>query len=229
MKRIFKAITFIALLLFIATFVSSADRVVYTGATPRGPTPTICFGDSDATDSDDNACIVGQLTATGSGAEDMDLIFQSQVSGALTDFITIDGSASTTTVAGKLKLSERYTTEGGANTLTLAECGKVFSDADATPATTHTLPANAGSAGCEFTFLNAVDQTADDTITAATADTINCMIDVDDDSYSIVGADVVNFVNTADTVGDYVICVSDGTSWFCRGVGEDTGSITCTG
>jgi len=133
------------------------------------------------------------------------------------------------TLYGEVKPSERYTTEGGANTLTMNECGLVFSDADGTPATTHTLPAIAGSAGCEFMFINASDSADDDTVTSPEGDNIVCMIDVDDASYNVNDADVINFVDTADTVGDYVICVSDGVDWFCRGVGEQTGSITCTG
>ena len=145
---------------------------------------------------------------------------------------TVVNNAATTTINGRLNklfVVDGTTITGGAKVLTLADCGMTISDQDATPATTWTLPANTGSGGCEFKFINNVDSADDDTITSATADTINCSIDVDDASYSVVAADVINFVDTADVVGDHVICESDGTTWLCRGVGEATGSITCSG
>jgi len=197
-----------------------------------GVAPSLTIGDAGAEDS---------ILIFDGSAEDYhvgiydtndDLVIGLGAAPGTTDNIVISDSGTsvpTVTLFGHLKDTERYTTEGGANTLTLAECGLVFSDADGTPATTHTLPAISGSAGCEFMFINASDSADDDTVESPEGDNIVCMIDVDNSSYSIIDADKISFVDTADTVGDFVICVSDGVDWFCRGVGEATGSITCTG
>jgi hypothetical protein len=74
----------------------------------RKAKPSIVFGDSDATDDDDNGHIYGNLTDTGTGAEDFDLHFRQQVAGTMTTtiladadgVITLGTSVQNVTVAG---------------------------------------------------------------------------------------------------------------------------------
>jgi hypothetical protein len=40
--------------------------------------------------------------------------------------------------------------------------------------------------------------------------------------------DTINFVATAETIGDYVVIESDGTNWLAEGVGAASGAITFT-
>lgn len=78
----------------------SAVDVVATGdviasgslTTGRSSTPTAIFKDLDCTDTDTNASIVGNCTATGSGAEECDMDIGVQLVGSLTSVIRIDGS-----------------------------------------------------------------------------------------------------------------------------------------
>jgi hypothetical protein len=63
--------------------------------TDRTATPSVIFRDSDCTDSDDNAKIIGQCTATGSGAENCDQRFYVQRTGTETMMLQLDGDGGT--------------------------------------------------------------------------------------------------------------------------------------
>lgn len=95
-----------------------------------------------------------------------------------------------------------------------------------------TLPAPA--AGLNYHFVIGTNFTSNGTI--VTNGGANIMIgginelevDTGDDGPSSTGADTLTFVNTADTVGDYVYMVSDGTSYFIHGQTALDGGITLT-
>ena len=55
-----------------------------------GAAPTLAFYDTDCTDADINASIIAQATATGTGAENIDVTFMQQVAGTNHNFFTID-------------------------------------------------------------------------------------------------------------------------------------------
>ena len=81
-------------------------------------TPTVSFYDSDTTDGDLNASIVVNATATGSGAEVVDMTLSTQIGGAMTAFITRDGSVPSTTIADLVATNASLTTPTVATSLT---------------------------------------------------------------------------------------------------------------
>lgn len=139
----------------------------------------------------------------------------------------IDGTGETVIVPANEGLGVAGSTPTAAVTLTPADSGKtVFLNAAAGFAIT--LPAPA--AGLKYKFL----------VGAAFA-TTNFTV-VTDSGYNVIqgGAivnstfipaadeDTINFVATAETVGDYVVIESDGTNWLAEGVGAAAGAITFT-
>jgi hypothetical protein len=46
---------------------------------------------------------------------------------------------------------------------------------------------------------------------------------------TVDAADQINFVDTAENIGDRVDVISDGVLWYVSGVGLTSGSITATG
>lgn len=76
---------------------SNINQDLTTDATPTfasahlsNANPTLDFHDSNCTDPDINASIDAQATATGTGAENIDVTFKQQVLGALVSFIVSD-------------------------------------------------------------------------------------------------------------------------------------------
>jgi len=59
-------------------------------------TPVLIFKDSSCTDSDNNATVTVNATATGTNAENIDVIFASQVGGAATTFLNADADGEIT-------------------------------------------------------------------------------------------------------------------------------------
>ena len=72
----------------------------------RSPTPGLTLGDSDTTDSDDNAKIYANADDLDSGEEDIDIFFQAQVAGALITFSWFD--ADTTGSGGDPRWISNY-------------------------------------------------------------------------------------------------------------------------
>jgi hypothetical protein len=122
----------------------------------------------------------------------------------------------------KVELIEEITE---AVTLTSDDSGKVFI-LNAAAGVEVALPAIA--AGLKFKFiLGAAFITTDWTILSAT--------DVTQGNVLVAGAHVagsdentVSFVASAESIGDYVEYVSDGTNWYVSGSGVTAGSITLT-
>lgn len=114
----------------------------------------------------------------------------------------------------------------GALTLTNADNGKTFY-LNAAAGATITLPAV--EAGLYFKFVvAALFATTNWIIDSAEGDNINGSIEVAG-AVVVAGAeDQINFVATADALGDHVVLHSDGVQWFVHGMAALTGGITAT-
>jgi hypothetical protein len=113
-----------------------------------------------------------------------------------------------------------------AQTLTAADSGKIFI-MSAAAGKTITLPAL--EAGLSFKFIvGAAFGTSDWILDSAEGDNIEGVLIVNGASVIASGEDQVNFVNSAETVGDYAELYCDGTNWFVYGVGAAAGGITVT-
>lgn len=118
-------------------------------------------------------------------------------------------------------------TPTAATALTAAQSGStVFLNAAAGFAIT--LPAPA--AGVSFTFITAA-AFATTNFTVVTSGSSNIIFGGADVNSTWVPADAedsINFVATAETVGDWITVVSDGTNWFVRGQVTAAGGVTFT-
>lgn len=98
---------------------------------------------------------------------------------------------------------------------------------DAAAGVTITLPAV--QAGLNFRFVIASSfATSNFVIDSAEGDNISGVLVVNGASVVAADEDQINFVATAETVGDFIDIWSDGTSWFVYGIGASAGSITAT-
>ena len=128
---------------------------------------------------------------------------------------------------GVVQLSETTT---AVDVLTAQQCGETIFLNNATGYLT-TLPIP--SAGCYFkvvlvTLLTSGDHTV---ATNASANIIiggvnELEVDTADDGPSSTVGDLITFVGSAETLGDYVELISDGTSWFLNGQTTLDGGIT---
>lgn len=117
-------------------------------------------------------------------------------------------------------------TVSAADTLVAADNGKDFVLNNATGVTI-TLPAATAGwkarfvVGAAFATSNFVVASAEGTNMYGTLMVIGAQVTVN-------GASQINFVATAETIGDWIEVWSDGTNWFVTGMGAVTGSITAT-
>lgn len=119
-------------------------------------------------------------------------------------------------------------TISAAQTLTAADSGKVFI-LDAAEGATITLPAL--EEGLQFKFIvGASFATSNWILDSAEGDNINGTLLVNGAVVAAAAEDQINFVNSAETVGDYVelFCDSGNSQWIVSGVGAGAGSITAT-
>lgn len=114
----------------------------------------------------------------------------------------------------------------GALTLTAEDNGKTLY-LNAAAGATVTLPAVA--AGLSFKFVVAAAfATTNWIVASAEGDNIDGSIEVAG-AVVVAGAeDQINFVATAEALGDHVVVHSDGTQWFVHGMAALTGGITVT-
>lgn len=118
-----------------------------------------------------------------------------------------------------------------AQTLTAADSGKVFI-LDAAAGATITLPALAE--GLKFKFVVGANfATSDWVIDSAEGDNINGIIsDMGATVAGVpaVGEDQINFVNSAEAIGDWVelVCDYSNSQWLVSGVCANNGGITAT-
>jgi len=98
---------------------------------------------------------------------------------------------------------------------------------DASTGVTVTLPT--AQAGLSFRFIVASSfATSNFIIDSAEGDNISGVLVVNGASVVAADEDQINFVATAETVGDFIDIWSDGTNWYVYGIGASAGSITAT-
>lgn len=126
-------------------------------------------------------------------------------------------------------MPQNFTVEDitGARTLTRADNGKNFLLKAAAGAAV-TLPALERGLRFRFTVGLAFITTNWVVAEADAAAVIEGIIVVNGASIAASNEKQVNFVATAELLGDYVEMWCDGTSWFVSGIGSGAGSITVT-
>ena len=113
-----------------------------------------------------------------------------------------------------------------AATLTAADSGKWYELA-ASAGVTGTLPAVSSGLNFRFVVANAFD-TSNYVIDSAEGDNIDGTIIVNGASVAASGEDQINFVASAESVGDFIDIWSDGAKWYVWGIGNASGAITAT-
>ena len=111
-------------------------------------------------------------------------------------------------------------------TLTSADSGKWYELA-ASAGVTVTLPAVESGLNFRFVVANAFD-TSNYIIDSAEGDNIDGILVVNGASVAASGEDQINFVASAESVGDFIDIWSDGSKWYVWGIGNSAGSITAT-
>lgn len=124
------------------------------------------------------------------------------------------------------RIFNKVETISSASTLTEADSGKWYELNNSTGVTV-TLPAV--KSGVNFRFVVAAAfETSNFIIDWAEGDNINGILVVNGASVSASGEDQINFVASAETVGDFIDIWSDGSGWYVWGIGNSAGSITAT-
>ena len=121
-----------------------------------------------------------------------------------------------------------YEVVDAAKTLTSADNGKTFL-MDAAAGKTITLPAVA--AGLKFRFVvTSTFETSNWIIDSAEGDNITGNLIVNGGAVPAAAEDQINFVNSAETVGDFIEIFADATNsqWIVWGIGAGAGGITAT-
>lgn len=116
----------------------------------------------------------------------------------------------------------------GATTLTNADSGKVCI-MNATDGATITLPTLEDGVWFKF-VVGATFANTDWVVDSAEGDNINGTVVVNGASVVAAAEDQINFIATAETVGDWIEIIADetGAQWLVNGVGAAAGSITAT-
>lgn len=132
----------------------------------------------------------------------------------------------TTRIFGKLDAGANIKTIAAATTLTDADSGKVLI-LNAAAGKVVTLPSVAVAGFNVKVIVGAAFATTNFTVVAPTAKIQGGAIV---NSVLVPAADenTISFVASAETIGDYVNIVSDGTNFYVDGVGAAAGSITFT-
>ena len=142
--------------------------------------------------------------------------------------VGVSGGSSTLTLNGVGQGGGAAKTVAAATTLTAADSGKLIV-LDAAAGVTVTLPTLAD--GLSFrVVVGAAFATTNWVVASAEGDNINGNINVNNTLIQAVGEDQINFVATAENLGDYVDLVADSgnSQWLVFGVGFAAGSITAT-
>jgi hypothetical protein len=115
-----------------------------------------------------------------------------------------------------------------AQTLTAGDSGKVFI-LDAAAGATVTLPSLAAGLRFKF-FVGAAFATSNWVIASAEGDNITGNLIVNGAAVPAAAEDQINFVNSAETVGDFIELYADSgnSQWLVWGIGNSTGAITAT-
>jgi hypothetical protein len=105
--------------------------------------------------------------------------------------------------------------------------GKTFILADADPGTI-TLPAVTNT-GFHCRVICGFAITSNGVLASAEGDNMEGAVMVASTVVAVDAADQINFVATAENIGDEVEVISDGTYWHVRGSALTTGGLTATG
>jgi len=112
-------------------------------------------------------------------------------------------------------------------TLTTRDNGKTFILGDAAPGTI-TLPAVTNT-GFRCKVIVGFALTSDGVLASAEGDNIEGSLMVASTVVDVDAADQINFVDTAENIGDWASVFSDGTYWYVDGRALTTDAITATG
>ena len=111
-------------------------------------------------------------------------------------------------------------------TLTAADSGKWY-ELPASAGVTVTLQAVSSGLNFRFVVANAFD-TSNYIIDSAEGDNIDGNLIVNGAAVAASGEDQINFVASAESVGDFIDIWSDGAKWYVWGIGNSAGAITAT-
>ena len=114
-----------------------------------------------------------------------------------------------------------------ATTLTAKDSGKVFI-LKASAGAQITLPAVATSAGLRFKFIVGQLFATTDWTVKALSTAIEGSVLVNGAHVAGVDENTISFVASAESIGDFVELVCDGTNWYVNGSGVTAGAITLT-
>jgi hypothetical protein len=131
-----------------------------------------------------------------------------------------------TTIFGVEELAARTNTLALATTLTASDSGNVFTLSAATGKAI-TLPSVAVDGFKAKFVVGAVFATTNFTIVAPTSKIQGGAI-VNSVFVPASNENTISFVASAETIGDYINIVSDGTNYYVEGAGALAGSITFT-
>ena len=134
----------------------------------------------------------------------------------------------TTHFSGPLAVgSGQVETITAGKTLTAEDNGKTFILGDAAPGTI-TLPAVTNT-GFTCKVIVGFDLTTNGVLASAEGDNIEGALMVASTVVDVDAADQINFVQTADNIGDWASVFSDGTYWYADGRALTSGGLTATG
>jgi len=112
-------------------------------------------------------------------------------------------------------------------TLTSADNGKTFILSDAASGDI-TLPAVASSAGFKIKVICGFAITSASAVISAEGDNMEGAMMVASTVVDVDNVDQINFVQTAENIGDWVTVTGDGTYWYVDGRALTTGALTTT-
>lgn len=146
-------------------------------------------------------------------------------------------AAGTLSVTGASTLTGEVTLKEGSqaitavtNTSTIAQSGTTFyiTLASTTAGSTINLPALTEGVVLKYVMATSSATTTNIVVDSAEGDNIYGSLVVDGTAVPCAAVDQINFIVTAEAAGDFFELRSDGTFWYVTGIGEASGSITCT-
>jgi len=124
------------------------------------------------------------------------------------------------------RIFPKYEAISVGSSLTAADSGKVFKVSGS--GGTVTLPAPTAGFSVRFVTTGGLD-TANTVIAGGTADVMEGSLIVDGAVVDVDAADQINFVHSADNLGDFVDIWSDGSNYYVFGNALNSGGLTATG
>jgi hypothetical protein len=182
--------------------------------------------------------VEGGVNITMSGTDNKDIV-NTKSTAKKGDYITLVGDGVDGWYIEKAKgiwteesqirtgIVDTVSTIAEATTLTAADSGKVLILSAATGAAV-TLPALASGLKFKFIIAATFATTNWTVVTASSTNKIQGGAVVNSVFVPAADEDTISFVASAETVGDFIDLVSDGTNWYASGIGAGDGSITFT-